>query len=252
LSEQALTLPVVLKPDVGERGSGVKIVETREELTQELESDENLILQEFAAGEETSVFYYRYPAAEKGRIFAITEKRFPRVTGDGEATLEELILRDERAVCLAEKYLERNAERLETIPASGETVQIIDIGTHSRGAIFLDGGWLKTAALENKIDEICRGFEGFYFGRFDIRVKSFEEFSNAKNFKIVELNGVTSEATNIYDPKNSLFDAYRILFQQWRIAFEIGAANRKKGVAPTNVADLIKLVIHKPIQTPKS
>jgi membrane protein DedA with SNARE-associated domain len=252
MTEQDLTLPAVLKPDVGERGSGVQIVKSREELADELESDENQILQEFAAGEETSVFYYRFPDAEKGKIFAITEKRFPRVTGDGEATLEELILRDKRAVCLAEKYLERNAERLETIPASGETVQIIDIGTHSRGAIFLDGGWMKTATLENKIDEICRGFEGFYFGRFDIRVKSFEEFAEAKNFKIVELNGVTSEATNIYDPKNSLFDAYRLLFRQWRIAFEIGAGNRKNGAEPTSLTNLIKLAFNKPIQNPES
>lgn len=68
--------------------------------------------------------------------------------------LEELILRDPRAVCLAEKYLERNGNRLETVPARGESVQIIDIGRHSRGAIFLDGGWMKTDLLEAKIDEI--------------------------------------------------------------------------------------------------
>ena len=43
-----------------------------------------------------------------------------------------------------------------------------------------------------------------------------------RNMKILELNGVTSEATHIYDPKFSLLDAYRVLFQQWRIAFEIG------------------------------
>src|SRR5215213_1773076 len=252
MTENGLTFPVIIKPDVGERGSGVQIVKSAADLAEKLAVEENLILQEFAEGEETSVFYYRYPQAEKGKIFAITEKRFPRVTGDGEATLEELILRDSRAICLAEKYFERNAEQLETIPEKGETVQIIDIGTHSQGAIFLDGGWMKTEALEKKIDEICRGFEGFYFGRFDIRVKSFKDFADAKNFKIVELSGVTSEATNIYDPKNSLVDAYRILFRQWRIAFEIGAENRKNGAEPTSVSDLIKLVSGKQIPNPQS
>lgn len=251
MTENDLTFPIVLKPDVGERGFGVQIVKTFDELKENLSSAQNLILQEFWGGEETSVFYYRYPNEEKGEIFAITEKRFPKLLGNGFSTLEELILRDKRAVCLAAKYLERNAERLETIPEKGEEIQIIDIGTHSRGAIFLDGDWMKTDFLENKIDEICRGFSGFYFGRFDIRVKSFEDFSRAKNFKIVELNGVTSEATNIYDPKNSLFDAYKILFKQWKIAFEIGAENVQRGAEPTKISDLIKLVLGKPIRNPK-
>jgi hypothetical protein len=60
-----------------------------------------------------------------------------------------------------------------------------------------------------------------------------------RNLKIIELNGVTSEATHIYDPKLSLFDAYRVLFQQWRIAFEIGALNRKRGVRPASVRGLV-------------
>lgn len=253
MTENNLTFPIVLKPDVGERGFGVQIVKSFDELDAKLSaSNENLILQEFADGEETSIFYFRYPNLEKGEIFAITEKRFPRVTGDGESTIEELILRDKRAICLATKYLERNSERLEIIPRLGEEIQIIDIGTHSRGAIFLDGDWMKTDVLETKIDEICRGFDGFYFGRFDIRVKSFADFAEAKNFKIVELNGVTSEATNIYDPKNSLFEAYKILFRQWKIAFEIGAENKKRGEKPTSVRDLIKLVFGKSIQNQKS
>ena len=46
---------------------------------------------------------------------------------------------------------------------------------------------------------------------------------------MIELNGVTSEATNIYDARHSLADAYRVLFEQWSLAFEIGAANRERG-----------------------
>ena len=60
-----------------------------------------------------------------------------------------------------------------------------------------------------------------------------------RNMKIVELNGVTSEATHIYDPKLSLVDAYRVLFQQWRIAFEIGNLNRVRGIQPASVGELL-------------
>lgn len=253
IGENSFDFPLVLKPDAGERGKDVKIIENFVELEAEIEQTvRNYILQKYAGGIEASVFYFRYPSQPKGKIFSITEKRFPHATGDGKSNLEQLILRDRRAVCLAKNYLAQNREKLETVPADGEQVQIINIGTHSRGAIFLDGGWLKTEKLANKIDEICRGFTGFYFGRFDIRADSFEDLRQAKNFHIIELNGVTSESTNIYDPRYSLLDAYKILFDQWRIAFEIGAENQKLGARPTSLSDLIKLIRGKTVKADQS
>ncbi|HET9530021.1 MAG TPA: carboxylate--amine ligase, partial [Blastocatellia bacterium] len=102
---------------------------------------------------------------------------------------------------------------------------------------------VRTPELERAIDEISRGFEGFYFGRYDIRTPSIEAFKQGRDFKVIELNGVTSEATSIYDPKNSLFAAYRVLFEQWRIAFEIGAANRARGTPATSIRELAKMLI---------
>jgi membrane protein DedA with SNARE-associated domain len=242
LDEGRLCFPLVVKPDAGERGKGVKIVRSFWELRDELKtSTANLILQELAPGNEVSIFYYRYPSQKHGQIFSITEKRFPTVTGDGVDTLERLILSDSRAVCLAKKYLEQNVAKLDSVPANDERIQIIDIGTHSRGAIFLDGSHIKTEALAQKIDEICRGFDGFYFGRFDIRYQSLDDLKRGENFKIIELNGVTSESTNIYDPRYNLLDAYRILFRQWQIVFEIGSENRKLGAKGASFAELMRL-----------
>lgn len=237
-----LAFPVVVKPDTGERGKGVKFVYNETELRDAIAaSDRDLIIQEFASGEEVSIFYYHFPRESRGRIYSITEKRFLFVVGDGKSTIEELILTDKRAVCMAAKYFEQNRSGLKRIPSVGEKAQIIDIGTHSRGAIFLDGGWLKTNALEARIDEICQAFEGFYFGRFDIRVPTFEDLRRGENLKIIELNGVTSESTNIYDPHYTLIDAYRILFRQWQIAFEIGAENTKLGVKQNGILSLAKM-----------
>ena len=59
-----------------------------------------------------------------------------------------------------------------------------------------------------------------------------------RNFQIVELNGAASEATNIYDARNTLRSAYRTLFQQWRLVFEIGAANRARGYSTTSLFKL--------------
>ncbi len=162
----------------------------------------------------------------------------PILRGEGKRTLEELILADDRAVCMSDFYLRKNADRIQDVPAAGERVQLVEIGTHCRGAIFLDGSDTITPALEEVIDRIARTFDGFFFGRFDIRVASRQDLMAGRNMKIVELNGVTSEATHIYDPKLSLFDAYRVLFQQWRIAFEIGDLNRVRGIQPASVGDL--------------
>jgi len=164
----------------------------------------------------------------------------PVLFGDGKRTLEELILDDDRAVCMSDFYLRKNLDRSQQVPAPGEKVQLVEIGTHCRGAIFLDGVDTITPALEQVIDKIAQSFDGFFFGRFDIRVPSRQDLMAGCNMKIVELNGVTSEATHIYDPKLSLFDAYRVLFEQWRIAFEIGDFNRAHGTRPTSVTDLLK------------
>jgi hypothetical protein len=197
------------------------------------------IVQEYVPGEEYGVFYYRYPGGERGRVFSVTEKRMPVLLGDGKCTLEELILADDRAVCMSDFYLRKNSDRTHKVPAAGESVQLVEIGTHCRGAIFLDGCETITPDLEEVIDRIAKTFDGFFFGRFDIRVPSRQDFMAGRNIKIIELNGVTSEATHMYDPKLSLFEAYRVLFRQWRIAFEIGHINRAQGIRPASVGELL-------------
>lgn len=61
---------------------------------------------------------------------------------------------------------------------------------------------------------------------------------SARNFLIVELNGASSEATNICDERCSLPQAYRTLFKQWRLVFAIGDANRKRGHRGSNLTAL--------------
>ena len=239
MRRHGLQFPVVLKPDAGQRGSGVAIVRSPEQLGEYLTySSFPAILQEYVPGEEYGVFYYRYPGSERGRVFSVTEKRMPVLLGDGKRTLEELIRADDRAVCMSDFYLRKNSERIHEVPAADQSIQLVEIGTHCRGAIFLDGSETITPQLEEVIDRIAKTFDGFFFGRFDIRVPSRQDFMTGRNLKIVELNGVTSEATHIYDPKISLLDAYRVLFEQWRIAFEIGDLNRTWGIRPASVADL--------------
>jgi membrane protein DedA with SNARE-associated domain len=243
LREAGLDFPIVLKPDVGERGRGVAVVRSAAEMDAYLASSSGrLIAQEYVSGEEFGVFYVRHPAEARGRILSITGKRFPAVVGDGRRCLEELILADDRAVCMARYYLEANLERLDETPAAGERVQLVEIGNHCRGTVFLDARQHRTPELEAAIETLARGVEGFYFGRFDLRAPSVDHFRAGLDLKVLELNGVTSEATHIYAPGASLLAAYRTLFEQWRLAFEIGAANVALGAPATGVRTLFRLL----------
>jgi membrane protein DedA with SNARE-associated domain len=242
MKQQHLEFPIVLKPDVGERGKQVQIIRTEMELEDYLKRFvADTIIQQYIPGDEFGVFYYRLPDEERGQIFSITEKRMSVVTGNGHSTLEKLILEDERAVCMAQTFLQKHQGRLEKIPAQGEKILLTELGSHCRGAIFLDGRHLKTSALEEAIEQISQQYTGFYFGRYDLRAASVAEFQKG-HFKIIELNGVTSEATHIYDPRHSVLSAWRTICHQWAIAFEIGRQNHHRGVRPSSLRECFRIL----------
>jgi pimeloyl-ACP methyl ester carboxylesterase len=240
--ERGLTLPLVLKPDAGQRGSGVVVARTHARLREALAaSSVDTVVQEFVGGLEFGVFYCRRPSEARGHILSITEKRLPVVRGDGVRTLEQLILDGDRTVCLARFHLRQQRDRLAEVPVAGDVVSLGDCGSHCRGALFLDGSRFESPALLDAIDRLARPFAGFYFGRFDLRVPSTAALIEGRDIKVLELNGVTSEPTHIYDPAVPLIDAYRALFRQWRLAFEIGAENAARGATPATLAELVRL-----------
>lgn len=229
-----LAFPLVLKPDAGQRGSGVAIVHSEEEARTWLATIQvDAIVQEYVPGEEYGVFWYRLPHETSGRIFSITKKVFPKLAGDGERTLEELILDDPRAVCMADYYLKVNAHRSKHVPPAGAHVQLVNIGNHCRGTIFLDGSHLCTAELEASLTRVSSRFEGFCYGRYDLRVGSAEELQRGVGFKVIELNGATSEATHMYDPRHRITYAWQTLWKQWQLLFRIAEANRAQGATTT-------------------
>lgn len=240
LRRRGWALPVVLKPDVGERGTDVRLVRSTAEAAAYLTRVRSRVLvQPYHAGPfEAGVFYVRRPSEARGRIFSITDKVQPRVTGDGRSTLRELIWRDERLRLQADALHAQLGGDADRIAARGERVLLSIAGNHCRGTLFLDGAGLITSELESRFDEIAKATNGFFFGRFDVRYQSPEDFARGEGFRIVELNGVLSESTNIYDPSWSLWRGLRTLAAQWSLAFEIGAANAKAGARVPTVREM--------------
>lgn len=236
--------PLVFKPDVGQRGAGVKLIRGFEHARRYLEKESRpVVVQPFHPGPyEAGVFYYRLPSWSRGRILSITDKQFPAAVGDGVTTLEQLIWNDSRLRMQAHTFLARHADRRQEIPAAGERVALVMAGNHCQGTLFRDGQHLITKALEDRIDAIAREYVGFFIGRFDIRYTDVERFKAGEDFTIIELNGTTAESTNIYDPDGSLFAAYRQLFRQWQLVFEIGAANLALGSPSISLEELLRLV----------
>ncbi len=234
LSRPGFTYPFILKPDVGQRGAGVKLIRTPAQADDYLrQTNTPLVMQRYVPGPcEAGIFYYRFPGETRGTIFSITEKIFPVVTGDGQSTIGELIVRDPRARLIASVYLKRMAARQDEVLPMGETCKLVEAGNHAQGCIFRDGGRLHTPELAARIDEISQKLGGFFIGRYDLRFATEADLRAGKNFQIIELNGAAAEAASIYDSRNSLRSAYRTLFQQWSLVFAIGAENRRRGHSP--------------------
>jgi len=235
---------VVLKPDTGQRGAGVRLVTRSDEAVDYLTlAAASVVAQPYHPGPfEAGVFYYRWPHWTTGKILAITDKHFPAVVGDGRSTLEDLVWAHERYRMQAQTFLARLGARRSDVPAQGIRVGLGIAGNHAQGAMFTDGSWMCTPALEARIDAIARAYPGFFIGRFDIRYRDRDAFMAGLDLAIVELNGATAECTNIYDPAATLLSAYRTLFRQWRLVFAIGAANRHHGRPASTSQRLFALV----------
>lgn len=230
IAARNLDLPLVLKPDAGQRGAGVTVLHTAQQLQEALDSmPVPSLLMEYVPGEEFGVFWVQPPDTPRGKIVGLTIKRLPTVAGDGQRTLEQLILADPRAVALHRVYARELSGRMNEVPRAGSEIPLVEVGTHSRGAIFLDGKHLITPELEAAVARIADRYQGFHLGRFDFKVPSSDHLQRGEDLRVIELNGVTSEQTEMWDPKHSLWTTWRMQHTQWSRAFRVGALCAQKG-----------------------
>lgn len=254
--------PVIMKPDQAQRGQGVWVVRDASQVERYLERmTADAQIQRYHAGPcEAGILWSRIPApgaatgAMRAEIFAITRKTFPVITGDGEHTLEQLIWKHPRFSLQAKVFLRRHADKVDLVLGKGEQMRIAEAGNHCQGTLFTDGGDMITPELTRAIDEIVRSIrvpapdgsggevEGFDFGRMDVRCTSEAALRAGRDFAIVELNGTTSEATNLYDPGRSIFWSYRVLFRQWSRLSALGRARRREGWKPLTVGRLVAVL----------
>jgi hypothetical protein len=230
IERTAIKFPLIAKPDIGFRGYLVKKIDTQNDLKIYLKKNKiDIIIQEFIDYEnECGLFYYRIPGEVEGKITSITLKKFLTVTGDGISSLSELILADQRAYLYYNLLQNIHKEKMYEIPNKGVQIKLTVIGNHSKGTQFINGNHLISKNLELMMDILSKQIDNWYYGRLDIKYHTFEELTAGKNFKILEINGIISEPTHIYDPTNATyFGALKSIRKHWVIIYTIAKKNHE-------------------------
>lgn len=226
-----IKFPLIVKPDIGLRGSAVKKIHNNEELTayNKKAGFDYLVQDLIPFPNELGIFYVRYPHEEKGRITGIVAKEFLIVTGDGKQTVEQLLKRNPRYEFQVKALKREYGDKLSEILPAGKELNLVPYGNHARGARFVDVSARATPELNEVMNAVCTAIPGFYFGRIDLMYNTPEELEQGKNFSIVELNGAASEPAHIYDPEHSLLFAWKELLRHTRYMYEISVENHKNG-----------------------
>ena len=238
LQTNGFALPVIFKPDIGERGWMVRKIRSAHDIDQYLaEIKIDFIVQEFVnLPLEFGVFYVRFPSQPNGFVNSITGKEFLSITGDGHKTLQQLILEKDRAKIQWQTLKQVYAAQLEDVIPQGKKVELVSIGNHCLGTTFINCNHLITEKLTASFDALSKQIDGFYFGRFDLRCAS-EADLEAGNVKIMELNGCGAEPAHIYHPGSSLLKGIGTIITHWKNLYRVSKENHARGVPYLSFAE---------------
>ncbi len=244
-NESGLSFPVIAKPDIGERGWLIVKIEGMDELRKYLRAHPiDFILQKYVDFPlELSIMVYCIPGGSESRVTSICEKHFLSVIGDGVSTIEQLILSNDRALFQYEKLVNKLGDRINEVPVTGKNILLEQIGNHCRGTMFLNRNQEIDEAITHQMVSLLATMPNVFYGRFDMRVASWELLRQGKNIRVLEFNGTSSDPAHIYQPGYSLLKAYRDIFYHWGVMYRIAKQNRRAGFRPESFKKIISALI---------
>jgi len=244
IKDMGLNFPFVCKPDIGCRGSGVKLIQNIEQLQQTIESypvGTALLAQKLASYEpEAGVFYVKMPNEKKGKVVSLTLKHSPEVTGDGKHSLKELLQQDARAKDLLHLYQDRHIEIWDEVLEKGKKLNLVFSASHCHGAVFEDARVHITPELTDAINVIMDGLPEFYYGRLDVKFSNLDELKKGRTIEIIEINGANAESIHIWDKNSSLIASIKTLLWQYSSLFKLGEHQRSLGHKPPGLVKFYK------------
>ena len=227
--------PIVLKPDIGAVGKGIRKVHDATDAHSAIKAlqGDHLVQAFTPHATEFGVFYVR--RMDSAKITGINQKHFPTVVGNGRDTLGQLAQRHERFTPhwrMFLRYLD-----LEDIPANNEHVRLSFVGSHTMGCKFTDDTAQLTPAIKKTMDEICDSQPGFNFGRLDVKAESEAAFRDGE-FVVIEVNGIASLPTHMFDPTISIRRAYDIFLAHAAHLAHVAHEHRHKDMQLDSISEI--------------
>lgn len=231
--------PVILKPDIGLVGKGViKVINQQAVQACVNKITGDYLLQKFSPFTfECGIFYVRQSGQAK--ITGINQKHFPTVMGNGKDNLQQLSLKHYRYTHHWSSFLQYFD--LEQVPALGEEICLSFIGSHTMGCKFTDDTCWLCPELEKAVFSVFEHQPKFNFGRLDVKAESKEAMLRGE-FVIIEVNGVSSLPTHMFDPDYSLIEAYKIFFKHGKYLVDIAKEHSQLVMDLLPLGEILKRV----------
>lgn len=241
INQKGIQYPMIVKPNIGERGFLVSKIRNEEELRNHLSlyATDFLVQQFVNLPLELAVMYHRFPDTGQGQVTSICVKETMKVTGDGHSTIRTLMDKHPRSKLQVARFEAGFPEILSKIPEPGQTIELEPIGNHCRGTMFLNGNHHIDAALTAVFDRVASQMKDIHYGRFDLKCRSVEDLRNGGGFTVMEYNGIGAEPAHIYDPAYPVWKKYRDIYQHWLIIYRIYKKQAGKGVKSMNLKEAI-------------
>lgn len=245
MARAGLTYPVVLKPDLGWCGFGVRLVPDRASLEAYAATfpvGERVVVQAHVRDEgEAGLFYVRHPGKPHGRLIGVLLRHAPSVVGDGHRTIAQLMAASPRLRRLGRDGLSEAGCDTARVPGAGEVVPVTTVRSTRVGGLYEDGTRHITPELTRAIDRIALDMDNFHMGRFDVKFTDLAALRAGRGLTVIEVNGAGSEAVHAWDPSLTLRQAYGIIFRKQRELFAIGDEMRRRGHKPVGLVALLRL-----------
>jgi len=240
-----LQFPIIAKPEIGERGWLISRINNLDELKNYVrEHPIDTILQTYVnLPLEVSIMVYVMPDGSRAEVTSICEKYFLQIKGDGFSTIGQLIFKQDRAVLHLEKLINRFGDRWNEILNNEKVLILEPVGNHCKGTMFLNRNDQNDENIKRIMVMLLRTMPEVYYGRFDLRVGSWEQLRLGENIRVLEFNGTSSDPAHIYQPGYSLFKAYREMAYHWKIMRKIAQQNRQSGHPRVRFKKIISALI---------